>query len=192
MVSEGNTRIINLCICYTYIWLVFCFVVAIWRFFFCFCYVFFLYSYSTHLYIHLHSFFVCILYTFAWCKCVRARAQAISTKQKNEPKLLFFLWMCICCSEEEYTIYKKISVRASREWEKESQEERYLDLILQLDRLKPETFALCLIVAAKSNNNQQSDVNLANRSRLFDFSTVGGKSCADIKRILNKHKIKEK
>lgn len=31
-------------------------------------------------------------------------------------------------------------------------------------RLKPETFALCLIVAAKSNNNQQSNVNLLNRS----------------------------
>lgn len=31
-------------------------------------------------------------------------------------------------------------------------------------RLKPENFALCLIVAAKSNNNQQSNVNLLNRS----------------------------
>lgn len=61
----------------------------------------------------------------------------------------FILWMCICC-------VKHTSIDQPRN--------RYLDLILQLDRLKPETFALCLIVAAKSNNNQQANVNSLNRS----------------------------
>lgn len=145
----------RLCICYTYIWLD----GSVWLALFCCCYfvfvlcVFFSFICVRSICSFIYSpSFVVVQFCYTKWEIERDSGDTESWKE-----LTFCVFISLCCfSLNVHLLCKTYEHRAAKL--------RYLDLILQLDRLKPETFALCLIVAAKSNNNQQSNVNLLNRS----------------------------
>lgn len=139
----------------------------------CVCALFSTFSRSAHLCIHLHFIsYILILYTHSLARshttansCGHTFSVFISfcsayvCMNMSVHTFLFYSHsfhsrMCICCGKHT-TIIDQSGCR-------------YLDSILQLDRLKPEKKCLlCVLLSPlRSNNNQQSNVNWLNRSIL--------------------------